>query len=471
MPSTKKLETGRDDDDAEEDADQAGKHHPAPWRALPHARGEEDADEPADDQGEAQQQGQDGRRRERILQADDAGEDIECTEQQPQDAMAPVLGIERGDDLLSGAAEQHHEADDIDRDGRREDVSGQCDHAGDHGDDTEGHDPAPSGTQRADPLTETVRASTVSCGHGSALSLRKWTFVVYARRVALSQQVCDNRCMTEAPKKAPPAPRPATTVLLVRPSRPGDAASPLEVFMVVRHQQIDAFSGAIVFPGGKLEEADGDPRLRARCGGADRISADELKFRVAGVREAFEECGVLLARKPGQRAVVGTADLKGIEQRWRTKLAEDEASIVDLVEAENLELATDLMTPYAHWITPTFAPKRFDTWFFIAEAPEDQVALHDGSESVESVWIDPQTAIDEAKAGRRTLVHATTKNLELLAEAKTVAEALSQASQRKIITVQPWVEERDGKRFLHIPPDAGYRNLFRELPPIVSQTG
>jgi len=257
----------------------------------------------------------------------------------------------------------------------------------------------------------------------------------------------------------------------VRPSEPGDAASPIEVFMVVRHQQIDAFSGAIVFPGGKLEEADGDPRLRARCGGADKISADELKFRVAGVREAFEECGVLLARKPGQRAVIGAADLKGIEERWRAKLAEDEASIVDLVEAENLELATDLMTPYAHWITPTFAPKRFDTWFFIAEAPEDQVALHDGSESVESVWIDPQAAIDEAKAGRRTLVHATTKNLELLAEAKTVAEALSQASQRKIITVQPWVEERDGKRFLHIPPDAGYRNLFRELPPVVPQVG
>jgi len=270
--------------------------------------------------------------------------------------------------------------------------------------------------------------------------------------------------MTET-KKQPPAPRPATTVLLVRPSKPSDAASPLEVFMVVRHHQIDAFSGALVFPGGKLEDADGDPRLRARCGGADTISADELKFRVAGVREAFEECGILLARKPGQRAVVGAADLKGIEARWRTKLAEDEASIVDLVEAEDLELATDLMTPYAHWITPTFAPRRFDTWFFVAEAPEDQVALHDGSESVESVWIDPQQAIDEAAAGRRTLVHATTKNLELLAEARTVAEALSQASQRKIVTVQPWVEVRDGKRFLHIPEGAGYRNLMREMPP------
>jgi 8-oxo-dGTP pyrophosphatase MutT (NUDIX family) len=270
--------------------------------------------------------------------------------------------------------------------------------------------------------------------------------------------------MTEQQKSAP-VPRPATTVLLLRPSVPGEPNSTLEVFMVVRHQAIDSFSGSLVFPGGKLEDADGDARLRARCGHADKIKPEELKFRVAGVREAFEECGVLLARKRGERAVIAAADLKAIEDRWRKKLAKDEASIVDLVEAEDLELATDMMVPYAHWITPTFAPKRFDTWFFLAEAPEDQIALHDGSESVDSVWIGANEAIDEATAGKRTLVHATLKNLELLAEEKTVAGALAAASGRKVVTVQPWVETRDGKRYLHIPADAGYRNLFRELPP------
>lgn len=280
--------------------------------------------------------------------------------------------------------------------------------------------------------------------------------------------------MTDTPKKEPAPPRPATTVLLLRPSRRGDKASPLEVFMVVRHHQIDSFSGAIVFPGGKLEEADGDKRLRARSGGPDTISDDELKFRIAGVREAFEECGVLLARKRGQKALIAAADLKPIEDRWRAKLAKDEASILDLVEAEDLELATDLMTPYAHWITPTFVPKRFDTWFFLAEAPEDQIALHDGSESTDSVWIGAQEAIDEATAGKRTLVHATQKNLELLAEGGTVAGAIASAAVRKIVTVQPWVETRDGKRYLHLPPDAGYRNLVREMPAqpgAVPQTG
>jgi 8-oxo-dGTP pyrophosphatase MutT (NUDIX family) len=241
----------------------------------------------------------------------------------------------------------------------------------------------------------------------------------------------------------------------------------------VRHHQIDSFSGALVFPGGKLETADGDPRLRARSGPSDGISDEELAFRIAGVREAFEECGVLLARKRGQRALIGALDLKPIEDRWRDKLTKDEASIIDLVEAEDLELATDLMTPFAHWITPTFVPKRFDTWFFLAEAPADQVALHDGSESVDSVWIGAQEAIAEAHAGKRTLVHATLKNLELLSEGGTVAGALAQATARKIETVQPWVETRDGKRYLHLPPDAGYKNLVREMPATggVPQTG
>jgi 8-oxo-dGTP pyrophosphatase MutT (NUDIX family) len=289
--------------------------------------------------------------------------------------------------------------------------------------------------------------------------------------MALGHPLCDNPQMSEAKKQ--PSPRPATTVLLLRPSRRGDPASDLEVFMVVRHQQIDSFSGALVFPGGKLEEADGDRRLRARATGAASLGDEELKFRIAGIREAFEECGILLAHRRGQKPLIGASELKPIEDRWRKKLADDQASIVDLVEAEDLELATEFMTPFAHWITPTFAPKRFDTWFFLAQAPEDQVALHDGSESVDSIWIGAQPAIDEAQAGRRTLVHATLKNLELLAEGRTVAGAIAQARQRKIVTVQPWVEARDGKRFLHIPDGAGYRNLVREMPPqgAVPQTG
>jgi hypothetical protein len=129
---------------------------------------------------------------------------------------------------------------------------------------------------------------------------------------------------------------------------------------------------------------------------------------------------------------------------------QDEASIVDLVEAEDLgarHRVHDAVRPLDH---ADLRAQRFDTWFFLAEAPEDQVALHDGSESSDSVWIGAQAAIDEGQAGKRTLVHATPKNLELLAEGGT-SPALAQAQKRAIVTVQPWVETRDGKRFLHIP--------------------
>jgi 8-oxo-dGTP pyrophosphatase MutT (NUDIX family) len=258
------------------------------------------------------------------------------------------------------------------------------------------------------------------------------------------------------PAKAPPPAVPATTILLVRPSRRHDPTSPPEVFMVERHHKIDAFSGALVFPGGKVETADGDARLKPRVDGGDSLPDVERTFRVAGVREAFEECGVLLARRSGSHALISAAELKPIEQRWRQKLTDDEASILDMVEAEDLVLVLDRMVPFAHWVTPIFAPRRFDTWFFIAEAPEDQLAVHDGSESVESVWIDPKQAVAEADAGKRTLVFATRQNLLMLAESGSMRAAIEASSKRKIVSCQPKVIERDGLKWMVIPPEAGY---------------
>lgn len=227
--------------------------------------------------------------------------------------------------------------------------------------------------------------------------------------------------------------------------------------MVVRHHKIDSFSGALVFPGGKLEDADGDPRVRARCAGADGVDDAELKFRVAGVREAFEECGILLARKRGAAALIGAADLAPIEARWRERLAKDDASILDMVEAEDLELVVEGMVPYAHWITPAMVPKRFDTWFFVAAAPADQVALHDGSESVDSVWIEPNQAVAEADAGQRTMVFPTRQNLLMLGESPTVEAAIETSRRRPVVTVLPVVKDFDGKKFLTIPENAGYK--------------
>lgn len=255
---------------------------------------------------------------------------------------------------------------------------------------------------------------------------------------------------------------PAATVLLVRKADPQ-----LQVFMVVRHHQIDFASGALVFPGGKLEAADGDARLVPRLASASSGDDPLRAFRIAAIREAFEECGVLLARARGERTLVSPERLKRLAADWQGRLARDEASILDMVEAEDLELAGDLMHPYSHWITPTFMRKRFDTWFFIAEAPGDQLAVHDGHESVDSVWISPSEALAEMEAKKRTIIYPTRLNLMLLDESRTVGEALDSARTRQIKPVLPWVEEADGRKWLKIAADSGFPMVDAPIDPVM----
>lgn len=255
--------------------------------------------------------------------------------------------------------------------------------------------------------------------------------------------------MTDA---AIPAARLAATVLLLRDGRAG-----LEVFMVVRHQQIDFASGALVFPGGKLADGDRDPRLPSRCSGAEGLDTDALALRVAALREAFEESGVLLARPRGSSAYVGPERLDALGARWRKPLDRGEAGIVEMLDAENLVLAIDALVPFAHWITPTFMAKRFDTHFFVAVAPSEQVAGHDGREMVESRWLTPADALADFAAGRCTLVPATELNIALLGEQATVSAALAAARARRIVPVLPVLVGSTGSgRVLRIPADAGY---------------
>jgi 8-oxo-dGTP pyrophosphatase MutT (NUDIX family) len=254
----------------------------------------------------------------------------------------------------------------------------------------------------------------------------------------------------------PKTPRLAATVLLVR-DRPGG----LEVFMVERHHQIDFATGALVFPGGKLDESDADPRWRARCG--ESLVRDDAAraLRVAAIRETFEECGVLLARARGARALVTPSSA-----------GRPDEDFLALVERADLLLACDLLVPFAHWITPAMVPKRFDTHFFLAAAPEDQLALHDGRESVDSLWISPRAALAEAEAGRRTIIYPTLMNLVRLAESLDVAAALERARAQRIVTVQPALARgADGRPALSIPADAGYPALPRELARFASVPG
>lgn len=242
---------------------------------------------------------------------------------------------------------------------------------------------------------------------------------------------------------------PASTIMLLR-----DSARGLEVFMLVRHQGIDAFSGALVFPGGKVDVEDREGR--DVCRGVDDLDDAALAFRVAAIREAFEECGVLLARPSGIGRTVDAERLRGLEATYRQALVADEIGMPELCRREGLELATDLLLPYAHWITPPAAPKRFDTHFYLAPAPSDQVALHDGEESTDSAWVRPDDALRQAQDGTRTIVFPTQMNLRKLGVWGGVSEAMAGASETPVVTVSPTMEKHAQGRLLTIPAEAGY---------------
>lgn len=243
---------------------------------------------------------------------------------------------------------------------------------------------------------------------------------------------------------------PAATIMLVR-----DGGDGQEVFMVVRNHQIDFASGALVFPGGKLDAGDKDPAIRARCDCDGTVGDTELAIRVAAIREAFEECGVLLARQRGADSFVDAARLEKLDP-WRDRLHKGDVSMVEFLETENLHLACDALIPFAHWITPEMMPRRFDTYFYLAAAPGDHVAVHDGHENVDSVWIRPADALKDAEEKRRTVIFPTRMNIEKLGRSANVADAISAARATEVVTVEPRMGEKDGVPMLFIPAEADY---------------
>jgi 8-oxo-dGTP pyrophosphatase MutT (NUDIX family) len=259
--------------------------------------------------------------------------------------------------------------------------------------------------------------------------------------------------MTGAPtpkSKPDPAPRPASTVLLMR-----DSADGIEVLMVTRNVESDFASGALVFPGGRVDASDGEPALLGRARLVAGLDAAAMAFRIAGIRETFEEAHMLLARPIGGSALLSAAEVDALESRLRGELGR-EPLFADLAASGSIELATDLLVPYAHWITPEGRPKRYDTQFFLIPAPLDQVAAHDGHEAVDNVWITPAAAIEGADAKKITLVFATRLNLAKLDRSRSVAEALTTARESRIVTVCPELLQTPEGLKLRIPAEADY---------------
>lgn len=261
-------------------------------------------------------------------------------------------------------------------------------------------------------------------------------------------------------------PIPSATILMLR-----DGADGLEVFMVVRHHQIDFASGALVFPGGKADPQDFDPALIPYLDGA-AADPDMRAIQVSAIREAFEECGILLARDArsghdrgdGEGAPMIGADRLLALEPYRTTLHDGTATLLGFVRDEGLRLACDQLVHFAHWVTPEMMPKRFDTHFFLAAAPLDHLAVHDGHESVDSVWVRPADAVAAALAGTRTIIFPTLRNVEKLGTFNTVADAMAGTRASRIVRVLPWTERRADGTFLCIPPEAGYAVSEERMP-------
>lgn len=244
--------------------------------------------------------------------------------------------------------------------------------------------------------------------------------------------------------------RAASTVMLIR------EAAQLEVLMVRRHHKIDFMSGAMVFPGGKIEEADGDPGWADYARGWDSVPETERAPRVAAVREAFEESGV----------VIGAEDSAASHAEMiETRKAIDAGTLpfLDFIREQKITIDIGRLTLFSRWRTPPISPKRFDTFFFLAPVPTDQIAIHDGHEAVESEWVAPQEALRLAEAGQRTIVFPTRMNLRLLSSSPTLADAVAAADRRERITVEPRIITRDDKRYLQLDPEHGYGTVEEPL--------
>jgi 8-oxo-dGTP pyrophosphatase MutT (NUDIX family) len=246
--------------------------------------------------------------------------------------------------------------------------------------------------------------------------------------------------------------REAATVMLVRDD------PDLEVFMLRRNLDSEFVAGAYVFPGGAVDVDDRDPDLLARVHGRSDAEASELLelpggglgFWVAAIREAFEEAGVVLARRDDDGVPVSLDD-PAIAARFeeaRLAIGRGERPFLDFVLSEDLRLDAGALHLFSHWITPPGAPRRYDTWFFVAEAPEGHAYLHDDTETVESVWIRPSDALDRAEQGEIELIFPTMRSLATMGEFAT-ADAFVDAVRRATAGPQPrFVADHNGARVL-----------------------
>lgn len=218
------------------------------------------------------------------------------------------------------------------------------------------------------------------------------------------------------PERVPPTPRPAAGVVLAR-----DTATRPEVLLVRRRADVGFAAGAYVFPGGTLDDEDGDPAWRellvpppseALTGAADPGGPDGLTFVAAALREMFEETGVLLA--------AGAMPERAKLEAWRDQLVAGKRRFLDIVSEAGVRLAADRLVLCARWITPEALSRRYDARFFLAEAPADVRVSAEPGELVEHLWISPAEALRRYFEHEMRMMFPTAKTLGWLEDGASV---------------------------------------------------
>ncbi|MHB8219139.1 MAG: NUDIX hydrolase [Acidimicrobiales bacterium] len=274
-----------------------------------------------------------------------------------------------------------------------------------------------------------------------------------------------------------PALRAAATIMVVRDGV--DDVAPLEVLMVRRNLASDFVGGAYVFPGGAVDPSDGGAEAERFCAGRSDTQASGilgvrsggLAFWVAALRECFEEAGVLLAYNlggegagahpvPGPSRSMLSLAAPGDATRFANHRIEVNAGrerFLDVCREEELHLAVDQVHYFAHWITPEGAPRRYDTRFFVAAAPPDQVPAHDQGETIATEWLRPGDALARHRQGDIELIFPTIRNLQAIGRFTTTSDLLAAAAVAgRIPAMLPRVvADGPGIRIL-LPGDSGY---------------
>jgi glyoxylase-like metal-dependent hydrolase (beta-lactamase superfamily II)/8-oxo-dGTP pyrophosphatase MutT (NUDIX family) len=257
--------------------------------------------------------------------------------------------------------------------------------------------------------------------------------------------------------------RPAATLALIRDSDKG-----LEVLLLQRTWKASFLPGYFVFPGGAVDDAD--QACRAHIAGPDdsaisqtmSLSEGGADYMVAALRECFEEAGLLLAVKDNGELVGADHPI----HQSRQALFRGDVSLQVLCLQHNLILPLDRLAYLSHWVTPPGPPRRFDTRFFVAVTPENQIASHDGEETIDHLWITPQQGLAQYRSGERLFSLPTLRTLRVLHDFTHTGEVMryAHANPPEPLPSEPWPARRRDKTIV-LEPDAPAYDEARKLDP------